>query len=302
MVSARAPTPIDPVEVSTWAEAEALEQLDLWESVIPARTFEEIPEQRDAEAVVLGDTHGDWPTTRLLVDRYLHGPRARARWIALGDYVDRTPRGLPQGSLRNALYVLSLRAALPERVTLLRGNHETQRQMPAGMHALQDESRELWGSTTVAERTQDLFDRLPLAARTQSGLYLAHAGFPMGGDGPLADSFREISERLLSEVVWNDVEGSPACGHRGIDQEPIRAGNLASFLARSDSDALLRGHDPDIAGTLLFEGRLLTVHGSRVFSAAGLTTATVPLGGRVRRLTPSMLERLEFPPLPARRR
>lgn len=293
--------PIDPVEISSWDEAGALEFLDRWEGRIPARTLVDIPEIPEGEALVLGDSHGDWPTVQMLVGRFLDGPEARDRWIALGDYVDRTPDRLPQGSVRNALYVLSLRATFPDRVVLLRGNHETQRQIPGDMHSLRDEAKELWGSPEVAERIQDLFDRLPLAAVTESGVYLAHAGYPMDPQRNWRTELASSTERVLFEAVWNDVEMSPAYGHRGIDQEPIRQANLESFLSRAGCSVFLRGHDPDMAGKILFGGRVLTVHGARVFEGAGLTVASVPLGGPIRRLTNSMVQALPFPPLPARR-
>jgi len=253
------------------------------------------------EALVVGDSHGDWPTVEMLVERFFSGPEARSRWIALGDYVDRTPKGLPQGSLRNALYLLSLRAAFPESVVLLRGNHETQRRIPAGMHFVHDEAVELWGTPAVGERVQDLFDRLPLAAVTESGAYLAHAGFPLGPGGDWKTELASSSERVLFEVVWNDVEMSPSCGHRGVDQEPIRRENLERFLSRAGCTVFVRGHDPDMAGQILFGRRLLTVHGARVFARAGLTVASVPLGEPVRELSETMLRSLSFPPLPVRR-
>ncbi len=300
-MTARDDRPIDPREISSWDGTEALERLDRWAERWPARALEELPSARGAEATVLGDTHGDWPTVEWLAAQFLEGPRSTARWIALGDFVDRTPPSLPQGSLRNAMYLLSLKAAYPDRVTLLRGNHETQRRIPAGMASVADEARELWGVAPVAERVQDLFDRLPLAARTESGAYLAHAGFPMARSGDWRAELAAESERVLLEVVWNDVEGSPACGQRGIEQEPIRASNLETFLARSDCRVFLRGHDPDIAGQFRFDRRLLTVHSTRVFERAGLTLARLPLDGAVARLSASSLLRLPFPPLPTRR-
>ncbi len=297
-----ADAPIDPARVSSWPEADVLEALDRWTAAIPARRLVEVPSIPHQEALIVGDTHADWPTSEYLAARFLLGAEPKARWVALGDYVDRTPPELPLGSLRNALYLLSLRAALPDRVLLLRGNHETQRRISGGMHALRDEAEELWGGPGVADRIEDLFDRLPLAARTESGAYLAHAGFPLDTNREWRAALEDDSDQLLLQVVWNDVEGSPACGHRGIEQTPIRRDNLEAFLDRSDTSVFLRGHDPDIAGRFLFDGRLLTVHSTRVFGWAGLTVATIPLGERMRRLEPRSLLRLSFPQIPGARR
>ena len=292
--------PIDPVEVSGWDEAHALELLDRWESAIPRRSLAEVPERQGGQAVVLGDSHADWPTTRWLAERFLLGGESVAGFFALGDFVDRTPARLPQGSLRNALFLLSLQAAHPDRVVLLRGNHETQRQIPGTMRDVLSESTELFGTPTVGDRIEDLFDRLPLAALTASGVYMAHAGFPFPSEGEWREALRAASVRTLEQVVWNDVEGSPTCGGRGILQEPIREGHLKEFLARSGSRVLLRGHDPAVAGRFFYGGRLLTIHSTRVYASAGLTLAKIPLDATVPTLTGGHLVRLPFPELPTR--
>ncbi|CAD7955955.1 unnamed protein product [Amoebophrya sp. A120] len=70
---------------------------------------------------VLGDTHGHFlDTLRIIRDMDLLN-QTSTHIVFLGDYVDRGPKS---ESLAMVLFVFYLKARLPDRVTLLRGNHE----------------------------------------------------------------------------------------------------------------------------------------------------------------------------------
>lgn len=253
----------------------------------------------EGEAVVLGDIHADWPTLEQVAREHLEGATPVRRFILLGDYVDRAPEHLPFASLVNALLVLSLMAAYPDRVIALKGNHEAYRETPSLSCDLLRESDDAWGSPTVGERVLDLLEALPLAVTTESGAYLAHAGFPLKKDWKAA--LRNPTETTILQVCWNDVELSPTCGARGIDQTPINEQNLGEFLARSGTSVFLRGHDPAVVGKSLYHDRLLTLHTTRVYEERGLYLAYLPLSGRVRDLSGVRLRKIEPAPLPPAR-
>ncbi len=294
--------PLDPLSIPALAETDVLEALDRILPALPGRALLDLPEVPGARAWVLGDTHGDWPTAKALLDERILRREGRDRAIFLGDYVDRTPAGLPQGSLVNALYLLSLNAALPGRVHLLRGNHETQRQIPGILREAHEEARELFGTETpVGERLEDAFERLPLAARLDSGFYLAHAGFPRGTGASWRERFLREDEDLLFQVVWNDPEVSPVAGKRGIPISPFTEGETEDFLRALGARLFLRGHDPYLAGQYRFHDRVLTLHTTRVFAWAGVWMASVPLGSRDTDGRPVELLRAEPAPLPALR-
>ncbi len=292
--------PLDPLSIPSLTEADVLEALDRILPALPGRSLVDVPDRPGVRVWVLGDTHGDWPTAEAQLKEHVLREGGRDRAILLGDYVDRTPDTLPQGSLVNALYLLSLNAAWPERVQLLRGNHETQRQIPGVLREAHAEAQELFGvGTPVGERLEDAFGRLPLAASLESGYYLAHAGFPRGAGQSWRQRFEREDEDLLFQVVWNDVDGSPVAGKRGLPIPPFTGPELEAFLKAAGARQFLRGHDPYLAGQYRFEGRVLTLHTSRVFDWAGLWVASVPLGSRDVERHPLDLRRVEPAPLPA---
>lgn len=268
-------------------ESAVLEEIDRISSAIESRRLVEIPSAQDAELVAVGDIHGDWVTLEALVQKYLLGGERSVRMLTLGDYVDRTLPDLPYGSVASALYVLALAAGAGDRFVALRGNHEASAHVPLPPSDLLRQSRELWGGRNVADRIEGLFERLPLAATAENGIYLAHAGFPLRDDWRTAIEQPDMSTWL--EVLWNDVDLSPLCGRRGIDQTPIGAVNLGHFLQVSGHSVFVRGHDPYVAGQVLFHGRLLTVHTTRVFESLGMCYARLPLDRRLAALDSSQV-------------
>jgi hypothetical protein len=229
--------------------------------------FVALPAGRADEAIVFGDTHGDWRSTLEAVARSTSEGSPRLL-VGLGDYVDRSPEDCPNGSVANALHLVSLAARFPDRVFLLQGNHETSRRVPVVPHTLPEEIDDLWGPEEERyHRLVALLERGPLAASTPNGAYLAHAGFPRRLSGPRwTEVFDRLDEEGLCEVVWAECEASR--NRRGAAR-PWGARDLERFLAASGLRLLLRGHDPDISGTPLYAGRCLTLHTTRIYERYG---------------------------------
>jgi hypothetical protein len=286
------PEPLDPKKLS---ERDVLEMLDKIEGALPTRRIADLPLIKKGTALIVGDTHGDWPIVRSLVERYLEGSDPVDQFVMLGDYVDRSPQGIRHGSVVNALYVLSLAKAYPDRFIALRGNHEAFRCLRFVEHTLDEDARQCWGSVRVGERLEDLFDLLPLAAMTENGAYIAHAGFPMAGQW--RDEILHPTTKTWLELLWNDVDVSPTCGQRGIDQAPITERNLQAFFTRSGANVFIRGHDPEVAGRLLYGDKLLTVHTTRAYGTTGLCAARIPLDRKLKELSKGNLLEVRPPQL-----
>jgi len=279
-----------PTELLALTAREADGLLDDLERRVPVRPpLVEIPEGTADEAVVFGDSHGDWRSTEEVVRRYREGNRCL---IGLGDYVDRAPEDCGAGSVANGLYLLGLVAEAPGRVTLIQGNHEIVRRIPAVPHHLPDEVDELWGpDSTRYDRLVGLFERGPLAVTTPNGAYLAHAGFPRGKlPIPWTDAFLAPDDERLAEITWAECDASHI--RRGASR-PWGEKDLDQFFRATGLSIMLRGHDPDLTGRPLYRGRCLTLHTSRIYERyGGVIVARVPLLSPLRTVTDLSVEHL----------
>lgn len=272
-------------------EADAL--FDRLESEVPVHPgLVDLPSAPRREAIVFGDTHGDWWSTLALAERFLSGPGERCL-IGLGDYIDRAPDDCGEGSVANALYLLQLAAEFPDRVFLLQGNHETVRRIPVLPHDLPEEVDQLWGPDPERySRLLGLLERGPVAAVSPSGAYLAHGGFPAGGTAATwREAFDPPSDETLVDVVWSDCDAS-GINRRLGSRFSVR--DLEAFFDRSGARIFLRGHDPDVTGRPLYDARVLTLHSTRIYERyGGVLIARLPLSRTVRSLADVRVEHLE---------
>ena len=88
--------------------AEVDELLERLEAEIPVRSsgLADLSANPPSEAIVFGDTHGDWRSTMAAVELFLAAPRTRCL-IGLGDYIDRAPADCAEASVANSLYLPS---------------------------------------------------------------------------------------------------------------------------------------------------------------------------------------------------
>lgn len=284
------PGPPDAVLNLAPEEADAL--LDRLERDVPVSSgVEEIALGAFEEAVVFGDTHGDWRSTAAAVERFLRPDRRRCL-IGLGDYVDRAPDDCERGSVVNALYLLGLAADHPGRVLLLQGNHETSRRIPVVPNDFPEEVDDLWGPVEERyHRLVGLLERGPLGAVTASGAYLAHAGFPRSpGAGDWRALFHEPDVDRLAEIVWARADVARS---RFGAPEVFGAADLERFLGRVGARIFLRGHDPDLIGKPVYGRRCLTLHTSRLYERyGGVLLARLPLDRPVQSTDDLEVERL----------
>jgi hypothetical protein len=279
-----------PSELLRLSSEDADTLLDHLEGRVPVRSpLVEIPAGTAEEAIVFGDSHGDWRSTEEVVKRYRGGSRCL---IGLGDYLDRPPDDCGAGSVANGLYLLALAAEEPDRVFLIQGNHELVRRIPTVPHNLPVEVDELWGpDSTRYDRILGLLERGPLAVVTSNRAYLAHAGFPRGKlPTPWTEAFVSPDEERLAEITWAECDASRI--RRGAAL-PWGERDLDRFLREADLRLMLRGHDPDLTGRPLFGGRCLTLHTSRIYERyGGVIVVRLPLRAPLRSVTDLSIEHL----------
>ena len=110
-----------------------------------------------APVTVCGDIHGQWHD---LMELYrIGGSAPDTNYLFMGDYVDRG-----YYSVETVSMLVCLKVRYPDRVFVLRGNHES-RQITQ-VYGFYDECVRKYGSANVWKLFTDLFDYFPLTDRT----------------------------------------------------------------------------------------------------------------------------------------
>ena len=194
---------------------------------------------------VFGDTHGQFHD--LLHALELSGAPAAGRHLVVnGDFVDRGAWGF-----ENLLLLLAWKVALPDCVTLLRGNHESTScsSMYGFLAEVQakypgkGEARELYRAC------KRVFAALPLAAVVQGVTLVVHGGLfrkpppplPPGGKkkgkgkGGRKRGRRGVAVELEEwPLVLGDLDDLRASGKGGADPDGLGARTLATDVLWSD--------------------------------------------------------------------
>lgn len=151
---------------------------------------------------VCGDTHGQF--FDLLEVFSLGGECPYTNYLFLGDYVDRGYYGL-----ETFLLLLSLKIRYPNRMTILRGNHESRQTTQA--YGFYDELMRKYNDPNVWNMVNEVFDLLPLCAVIGTGIFCVHGGLsPTITDIAQIDRLdrkREVPERgPFCDLLWSDPD------------------------------------------------------------------------------------------------
>nr|CDJ92149.1 Metallophosphoesterase domain containing protein [Haemonchus contortus] len=133
---------------------------------------------------VCGDVHGQFHDLMELFK--MGGKSPDTNYLFMGDYVDRGYYSVETVSL-----LVCLKIRYKERVTILRGNHES-RQITQ-VYGFYDECLRKYGNSNVWKYFTDLFDCFPLTALVDGQIFCLH-----GGLSPSIDTLDHI--RALDRI------------------------------------------------------------------------------------------------------
>jgi len=246
----------------------------------------------DPPVYVIGDLHGNYKDFAYFAQAFGLWTSAEfvpARFLFLGDYVD---RGLH--SIETLAFVLSLKVRYPDKIFLLRGNHEcseingdeelymsgsfkSQCKLTYGMR----DGEELWNAFNRC------FDMMPLAAVIDEKVFCVHAGIPRyiarNPDCNILDTIASIprppsiTDDLVFDLIWADPATLQEERFIGMDGFPPGFGRntrgpatcvfgkeaVKKFCENSGCSHMIRAHQsPKLGVDISKNAAILTVFSS----------------------------------------
>ena len=158
----------------------------------------------DTPVTICGDIHGQLHDLITLFKT--GGELPDTQYLFLGDFVD---RGFY--SFESFLLLISLKLRYPDRITLIRGNHES-RQITT-VYGFYDECLRKYGSINVWRYCCEVFDYLSLGAIVggSQGVFCIHGG--LSPDIDTVDQIRVLDRKKevpheggMCDLLWSDPE------------------------------------------------------------------------------------------------
>lgn len=264
---------------------------------------------------IFGDTHGQLRDLLLLMHVYGFPSSESNQFVFNGDFVD---RGVHQVAV--VLLLFALKLVYPERVWLVRGNHEMRNMNEK--YGFLDSCEEALGvdfGRRVFDLIQKVFDQLPLACIVADRVLVVHGGIGNGQwmladllavQRPLMqDHVLDPQNAWIMNLLWSDPIEDDGGSQEvfGVHESPRGTSDILNFgwnvtknfCARNGLSLVVRSHQSK-AGSLGFDvmhdNMLIRVFSARDYEGHGNDSATLLLspqsldGGKIMlRVRPQVL-------------
>lgn len=235
------------------------------------KSEEQLVKIESDKVVVVGDLHGDYLSLKSIISRY-----KPPEWtlLFLGDYVDRG-----EYQIETIAKVLELKVKYPDKVFMLRGNHETPyMNLEYGfIYELQAKLGEQ-SYTIYMFLLESVFCNLPYAALINNAIFAVHGGLARGLSRPddvlnVKKCDREPRDPIAFQLLWND----PSDDVSGFVPNVLRGGCIDGdlciylwgpdvtndFLQRNSLKMIIRAHEYTSQGYKWnHDGKVLTIFSS----------------------------------------
>lgn len=219
-----------------------------------------------SRVMFLGDTHGNFEMT-IHALKHLFPPKGSShtnfdKVVFLGDFIDRGDY-----SIENINLLMSMKAIAPDRLILIRGNHET-RETNIRFDFYEKVIRRY--GLKMFERYNQIFAKLPLAVMTWNKIFAVHGGVPEGleniadinGVGDMLDP----DDRVVFQLLWNDPiekDGWFFKNFRGSYSQRFGREAFAHFMQKHDIKLFVRAHEVQKDGyKAYFNAQLISLDSS----------------------------------------
>lgn len=195
---------------------------------------------------VCGDTHGQFTDTIRIFD--VVGSLPENQYLFLGDYVDRGSQ-----SVENIVFLLTLKVLYPNRIFLLRGNHETEE--ISTVYGLRDECIKRYGFGLYSTFLK-VFEAMPFAAIVAGQIFCVHGG--ICSEKCDIETLKAVKRpldlndsKIITDLLWSD----PNDDVRGFQPSPRGVSFLfgkdeaQNFMKLNNLSLIIRSHEFCSEGT-----------------------------------------------------